>query len=61
MKNQAGKKMTSKKKLVKAALKNPELFKPAELQYFALWLRHKQEKKDAKIGRWNNNFTVNNK
>jgi len=51
--------MTSKKKLVKAALKHPELFKPAELQYFALWLRHKQEKKDAKIGWWNDKSTDN--
>lgn len=39
-----------KKKLVKQALKNPQLFSSAELAYFDrwLWLR-KQRKKAAKI------------
>jgi len=37
--------MTSKKKLVKKALKSPELYTPAELQYFKLWLAAKKRKK----------------
>lgn len=39
-----------KKKLVKRALKQPDLFSPAELAYFNrwLWLR-KQRKKAAKM------------
>ena len=40
--------MTKKKKLVKNALKNPELHTPAELKFFELWLTHKKEKKEAK-------------
>lgn len=40
--------MTSKKKLVKAALQHPELFKPAEIQYFSLWLKEKENQKAAK-------------
>ena len=38
--------MTKKKKLVKKALKNPELYSPAELQYFKLWLITKKKKKN---------------
>lgn len=39
-----------KKKLVKQALKHPELFAPAELAYFDRWLWHqKQQKKAAKM------------
>lgn len=37
--------MTSKKKLVKNALKNPEDYTPAELQYFKLWLAARKKKK----------------
>jgi hypothetical protein len=38
------------KKLVKQALKHPELYTPAELSFFGLWLRKKKEhKKTAKI------------
>jgi hypothetical protein len=37
-----------KKKLVKNALKHPELHTPAELQFFQLWLTHKKEQKVAK-------------
>lgn len=40
--------MTKKKKLVKDALKHPELHTPAELKFFEIWLAHKKEKKDAK-------------
>ena len=32
-------------KLAKNALKNPELFTPAELAYFDLWLRARKEQK----------------
>lgn len=42
--------MTKKKKLVKKALKNPELHSPAELQYFKLWLaKRKQHKKEKEL------------
>ena len=45
--------MTKKKKLVKAALKHPELYTAAEVQYFRLWLasrkKLKQEKKAAAL------------
>ncbi len=37
--------MTKKKKLVKQALKNPELYTPAEIQYFKHWLAFKKRKK----------------
>lgn len=41
--------MTKKKKLVKKALKKPELYTQAELQYFRLWLANKKKKqKEAK-------------
>lgn len=40
--------MTKKKKLVKQALKNPELYTPAELQYFRLWLANKKRQKQHK-------------
>lgn len=40
--------MTKKKKLVKGALKNPELYSQAELQYFRLWLANKKKQKQAK-------------
>jgi hypothetical protein len=36
-----------KKKLVKQALKNPELFTEAELVYFRKWLQIKQELKNG--------------
>ncbi len=34
-----------KHKLAKNALKNPELFAPAELAYFDWWLRARKERK----------------
>ena len=37
-----------KKKLVKKALKNPELYTQAELQYFRLWLATRRKQKEAK-------------
>lgn len=40
--------MTKKKKLVKEALKHPELHSAAELKFFERWLEHKKEKKEAK-------------
>lgn len=40
--------MAKKKKLVKDAIKHPEAFTPAEIQYFKLWLDHKKSKKSAK-------------
>jgi len=38
--------MTSRKKLAKTALKHPELFSPAELSYFQLWLKARKERKE---------------
>ena len=40
--------MSSKKKLVKNALKHPEMYAPAELSFFQLWLKKRKEKKAAK-------------
>ena len=40
--------MTKKKKLVKDALNHPELYTPAELKFFEIWLAHKKEKKNTK-------------
>jgi hypothetical protein len=40
--------MTSKKKLVKHALKHPELHTPGELSFFQMWLRKRKEAKKAK-------------
>ena len=40
--------MASKKKLVKKALKNPEVHTPAELQFFKLWLNVKKDQKQSK-------------
>lgn len=37
--------MTKKKKLVKKALKHPELYTAAELRYFELWLASKKRQK----------------
>ena len=37
-----------KKKLVKLALNHPELYTPAELAYFELWLRTRKERKFTK-------------
>jgi hypothetical protein len=37
-----------KKKLVKEALKHPEMYAPAELSFFQLWLQERKEKKQAK-------------
>lgn len=35
-----------KKKLVKNALKHPELHAPAELSFFERWLRERKERKE---------------
>ena len=40
-----------KKKLVKEALKHPEMYSPGELSFFQLWLKEKKEKKQAKKSR----------
>jgi hypothetical protein len=40
--------VASKKKLVKKALKNPEVHTPAELQFFKLWLNVKKDQKQLK-------------
>lgn len=40
--------MTSKKKLVKNAIKNPEQYSPAEVQFFKFWLELKKNKKQLK-------------
>ena len=40
--------MTSNKKLVKNALKHPELHTPAELSFFRMWLRKRKEAKKAR-------------
>ena len=39
--------MTSKKKLVKDALKHPELHTPAELAFFQRWLQSRKLRKEA--------------
>jgi hypothetical protein len=43
-----------KKKLVKRALKHPELYTPAELVYFQCWLRLRKERKKAAKMKLNN-------
>lgn len=40
--------MTKKKKLVKQAIKHPELHTEAEIQFFRIWLEHKKLKKSEK-------------
>ena len=40
--------MTSRKKLVKRALKHPELHTQAELSFFRMWLRKRKEAKKAR-------------
>jgi hypothetical protein len=37
--------MTKKKKLVKTALKHPELYSAAELEYFKKWLQFRKLQK----------------
>jgi hypothetical protein len=37
-----------KKKLVREALKHPEMYDPAELSFFQRWLQERKEKKQAK-------------
>jgi len=37
-----------KKKLVKEALKHPELHAPAELSFFQKWLEERRQRKEAK-------------
>ena len=43
-----------KKKLVKRALKHPELHTPGELAYFDRWLRARKERKKAAKMKLNN-------
>lgn len=43
--------MTSKKKLVKHALKHPELHTPAEIAFFMKWLQVRKAKKEAQKAR----------
>ena len=38
--------MTKKKTLARRALDNPELFAPAELDYFRLWLEARAKRKE---------------
>jgi hypothetical protein len=40
--------VTKRKKLVKNALKHPEQFALAELQYMELWLEEKKKQKELK-------------
>ena len=40
--------MTKRKKLVKDALKHPEQFTSADLQYMELWLAEKTRQKEVK-------------
>jgi hypothetical protein len=40
--------MSKKIKLVKKALKHPEMYAPAELSFFDIWLRARKERKAAK-------------
>lgn len=40
--------MTKKKKLVKEALKNPELFSQGDLAYMQLWLNERKRLKSEK-------------
>ena len=40
--------MTKRKKLVKEALKHPEQFTSADLQYMKLWLDEKNKQKELK-------------
>jgi hypothetical protein len=37
-----------KKKLVKQALANPQLYSPEEIAYFQLWLRERKRRKQQK-------------
>ena len=37
-----------KKKLVKEALKHPDMYAPAELSFFQLWLQKRKEAKEMK-------------
>ena len=39
------------KKLVKRALRHPELYSPAEIVFFGRWLRLKKQAKTAKISK----------
>jgi len=48
-----------KKKLVKRALKHPELYTPAELAYFQCWLRLRKERKKAAKMKLNNTENIN--
>jgi hypothetical protein len=41
--------MTKKKKLIKQALKKPGLYTFGELAFFQTWLKHRKERKAAKI------------
>jgi hypothetical protein len=41
--------MTTKKKLIKKALKRENLYSFGELAFFQKWLKHRKERKAAKI------------
>lgn len=41
--------MTKKSKLIKQALKQPWLYTFGELAFFRTWLKHRKERKAAKI------------
>ena len=41
--------MTKKKKLVKKAIKKPGLYTPGELAFFQVWLKHRKERKAARM------------
>jgi len=41
--------MTKKRKLIKQALKKPGLYTFGELVFFQTWLKHRKERKAAKI------------
>jgi hypothetical protein len=41
--------MTKKRKLIKKALKQESLYTPGELAFFHAWLKHRKERKAARM------------
>jgi hypothetical protein len=41
--------MTKKKKLIKKAIKKPGLYTSGELAFFQVWLKHRKERKAARM------------
>jgi len=41
--------MTKKRKLIKKAIKKPGLYTPGELAFFHAWLKHRKERKAARM------------